>query len=284
MLSLKVACALMTPILFVYEIKLQNSMLLRSLEDHISSWLGNGCPMYGAQIFTAIFVTLTKKHKRRGVSSSTTQQFVLPIHPAINKGSFEALWYYIVSQQIGGSVCSGHRHAHDVLIWNHFEFPMCSIQRKLNVSTHKPSIHMCQLNCYTYKAQPNTWKTHHAQTSAQKLILCSNTIFPAQLNTHSDASCMPICGFGMMCSRFPLSCTGLPLSSLFRSPKMQYFSREKHTGTLLPEWLKFGFCACCLLVFCLHQQVSQYRLLKMFSVNVIPQCFKLDTSLDDIAS
>ena len=36
-------------------------------------------------------------------------------------------WLFVWTQQIGGSVCSGHFHVHDVLVWNHFEFTMCLI-------------------------------------------------------------------------------------------------------------------------------------------------------------
>ena len=62
------------------------------------------------------------------------------------------------TQQIGAGVCSGYFCVHDVLIWKHFEFTMCSITV---LTQNKHTLTQCEHKWYTYKAQPDTWKTHY---------------------------------------------------------------------------------------------------------------------------
>ena len=127
---------------------------------------------------------------------------------------------------------------------------------------------------------------HTMHTKAtQKLISCSNTIFWAQVK-HTVA-----CIVFSWCVRdfhsLILAYCYLP-SFIHQKASWYLFHRnifpENDTRTLLSKWLKFGFCVCYLRVFCLLQQVSQYRVMTKVSAHVISRCFKLDTSLDDIVS
>ena len=63
---------------------------------------------------------------------------------------------------IMASMCSGNFRVYDVLIWNHFEFTMCSTTTSTKLNTHEPNIYMRELKWYTDKEQPNTLKLHHA--------------------------------------------------------------------------------------------------------------------------